>query len=180
MNLLIDVATGDPRWNISSQKLGPKEDFALEAALRLQARKLTLDQLKSQIIAAANIEWARRGNTAALETLNEVKEKIGKSGKDWFFEIKRVHAQPEILQELIDQQGRGLTALARRAGPIQAQQRKGFRNAGNPTVILDLIKVLEDLRRAVGTSSPAAEQALIVCKSDIAKYETLIKALKLT
>lgn len=180
MNLLIDVATGDPRWNISSQKLGPKEDFAFEAALRLQAGKLTLDQLKSQIIAAANIEWARRGNKIALKTLNEVKEKIGKSGKDWFFEIKRVHARPELLQELIDQQGRGLTALARRAGPIQAQNRKGFRNAGNPTVVLDLIKILEELRRAVGTSSIAAETVLMECKSDLEKYENLLKSFKLT
>lgn len=174
MNLCIDSATGLPRWNFSDQKLGPKEAFAFEAARRLKAHKLTLEQLKMQIIAAANMEWASRGNIGELATLNDVKAKIGKSGKDWFFEIQRVAARPDLLEILIEQEGRGLTALSRLAGPTQAQRRKRYAAPNNTIVIRELVEVLEHLRRALENSNQLAADVLVTCDTDLSKYQKIL------
>ena len=173
MNLLIDPATGSPRWDAAEQKLAPKESFAFEAARRLQAGSMSLEELKKQIIAAANHEWHKRGNKGLLETLNDVKARIGKSGKDWFFEIQRVCEKPELLQKLIDQKGRGLTALSRVAGPVQAQRRKGYSDKGSTAIMKDLIDVLEQARRRIAAREIPGELFLSACAEDLARYRKL-------
>jgi hypothetical protein len=177
MNLLIDPVTGCPRWDASSQSATPKEDFALETARRLQSGAMSLETLKDQIIAAGNLEWATKGGKGELKTLNDVKDKIGKSGKDWFFEIQRVADHPELLQELIDQEGRGLTALSRRAGPIQAQRRKGHSDPCSTTLIRDLISVLEKTRQAILDQKVLSQPILSQCAADLAKYRAFLTGL---
>ncbi len=175
MNMLVDPETGAPRWDAASRKLGPKEDFAFEAALRLQSGKTTLDCLKADIIEAANIEWSKRGKKGRLHTLNNVKEAIGKSGKDWFFEIQRVAQSESLLQELIDQEGRGLSSLSRRAGPIQAQSRKGFGNPRTATSVKDLSELLDEIRRAIVSREISFEPFLREIAKDLAKYRQLLE-----
>ena len=178
MNLLIDPITGSPRWDASAQSASEKVSFAFETARRLQSGAMSLEQLKDQIIAAGNLEWTRKGGIGNLKTLNDVKDKVGKSGKDWFFEIQRVADQPELLQALIDQEGRGLSALSRRAGPIQAQRRKGHSNPGNATQISDLISVLEMARRAILDQEIDSQPVLSECATDLRKYRSLLKRLR--
>jgi hypothetical protein len=177
LNLLIDPENGVPRWDSGARKLGPKEDFALEAACRLQAGTLSLDELKEQIIAAANDEWASRGKKSKLRTLNDVKKWIGKSGKDWFFELQRVFMNDELLNQLIDQEGRGLTALARLAGPIQSQRRKGYANEVNTSAIKDLIELLEEARRKIDTRQITDASIASACSNDLIKYRILLENL---
>lgn len=178
MNLLIEPLTGIPRWDASAQSASAKESFAFETARRLQLGAISLEQLKDQIIAAGNLEWTRKGGIGDLRTLNDVKDKVGKSGKDWFFEIQRVADQPELLQALIDQEGRGLSALSRRAGPIQAQRRKGHSNPGTATQVSDLISVLEVARRAILDQKIASQPILFECATDLRKYRALLKSLR--
>lgn len=175
MNLLIDKETGEPRWNATSLRNGPKEDFAFEAAKRLASGKLTLELLRNQIIEAANIEWSRQGRTGSLENLNEVAEFLGKSGKSWFFEMQRVASHPDLIALLIAQEGRGLTALARKAGPIQAQRRKGFSDLGPDNILKDLIDTLSTARRISATNKALANKLQEVCASDLLKYRRLLE-----
>lgn len=174
-NLLIDPGTGFPRWHAASNRLGPKEDFALEAGSRLLDGRLDLDELKDQIIQAGNDELVRRGFAGHLRTLNDVKEHIGKSGKDWFFELQRVCQQESLLQKLVEQQGRGLTALARQAGPVQAQRRKGFASNDAITQIRDLIEVLDKVRSAIRDEQLPSQSVLAMCSDDIVKYRALLR-----
>jgi len=174
LNLLIDPSTGAPRWDAAETRKQPKEEFAFEAARRLQRGELSLDDLKDQIIAAANEEWKRRGNRSRLHTLNDVKDSIGKSGKDWFFEIQRVSQHSALLERLVSQGGRGLTALSREAGPIQAQRRKGF--SDESSVIKELISTLEIARRDLANLSVDQDKFIRECRKDVAKYRSLLRA----
>ena len=178
MNLLIEPLTGIPRWDAFAQSASAKESFAFETARRLQSGAISLEQLKDQIIAAGNLEWTRKGGIGDLKTLNDVKDKVGKSGKDWFFEIQRVADQPELLQALIDQEGWGLSALSRRAGPIQAQRRKGHSNPGNATQVSDLISVLEIARRAILDQKIDSQAILSECATDLKKYRALLNGVR--
>lgn len=173
-NLLINPETGAPRWNAASEQLGPKEDFAFEAASRLLDGSLTLDDLKDQIIKAANYEMVRRGEIGKLLTLNDVKQHVGKSGKDWYFELQRVSQHNELLQILMNQEGRGLTALARKAGPIQAQRRKGYADRSVIAEIRDLIDVLEELKSGVRDGVIRSQSISSMCSEDAAKYRALL------
>lgn len=165
MNLLIDPSTGAPRWDAAEMRTHPKEEFALEAARRFLRGEMSLEALKEQIIAAANFEWECRGNRSQLHTLNDVKDHIGKSGKDWFFEFQRVSQYPALLERLVVQEGRGLTALSREAGPIQAQRRKGF--SDDCSVIKELVSTLEIARKAIANSREDHEQFICECRKDL-------------
>ena len=174
MNLLIDPATGAPRWDAAEMRTQPKEEFALEAARRLLSGKTSLEDLKDQIIDAANVEWRRRGNRSRLNTLNDVKDNIGKSGKDWFFEIQRVSQAPLLLERLVAQEGRGLTALSREAGPIQAQRCKGF--SGKGSIIKELVATLEIARRSLSDPRVDHDELIRECQKDLKKYRGLVRA----
>ena len=176
MNLLIDPTTGEPRWNAAEIKLGPKEDFSLEASKRLSAGTMTLEGLRSEIIGAANLEWTSKGKPGSLYTLNDVEAFIGKSAKRWFFEMQRVAARPEFLDQLIELEGRGLTALARKAGPVQAQRRKGFADKGPDNLIKELIEILTTARRAALANPPLGKFLRQECAADLAKYRSLLKS----
>jgi len=176
MNLLIDPTTGFPRWEASAQTRGPKEAFALGSALRLKSGELSLDKLKDQIIDAANMVWCKQGQNERLDTLNDVKARIGKSAKDWYFEIQRVFEKPELLQMLIDNEGRGLTAISRRAGPIQAQRKKGFSHQRPILAIDELIMTLCEARLHIKDRDVYDDQFASECKKDLAKYRILLSS----
>lgn len=171
---MIDPSTGTPRWEAAEMRTHPKEEFALEAARRFLQGKLSLEDLKDQIIAAANEEWERRGNRSQLHTLNDVKDRIGKSAKDWFFEFQRVSQHLALLERLVAQEGRGLTALSREAGPIQAQRAKGF--SDDSSVIKELVSTLEIARRALANSDIDHAELIRECRKDLAKYRSLLRA----
>ncbi|NII58326.1 hypothetical protein [Sphingomonas aerolata] len=174
MNLLIDPTTGFPRWEASAQTKGPKEEFALGSALRLKSGELSLEKLKNQIIDAANLVWCKQGKSERLNTLNDVKANLGKSAKDWYFEIQRVFERPELLQLLIDNEGRGLTAISRRAGPIQAQRKKGFSHQRPILAIEELIMFLREVQLHIEDGEVCEAQLTLECKKDLAKYKILL------
>lgn len=175
MNLLIDPISGAPRWDAAQQRLEPKEDFAFEAANRLLDGSLTLDELKQQILEAANKDWSAKGNSGRLHTLNDVKENIGKSAKDWFFELQRVAQDRNLLQELADCDGKGLTRLSRKAGPIQQQRRKGFADEGPDNLLKELISSLEQLRSDVlPIHEDAGRELSAILQTDTLKYREIL------
>ena len=175
VNLLIDPTTGEPRWNAAETRHGPKEDFALEAAKLLSAGTMTLERLRQDIIKAANFEWRSQGKSGSLFTLNDVEAFIGKSAKGWFFEMQRVAARPGFLDQLIEQEGRGLTALARKAGPVQAQRRKGFAGKGPDILIKELIEILTVARRTAVANPQLSKSLRQECAADLAKYRNLLE-----
>jgi hypothetical protein len=179
VNLALDDE-GQPRWESSMQLRGPKADFAFEAAQLMQAGRLTLDDLKEQIIEAANLSFKSRGGLADLETLNDVKRMLGGSAKDWFFEFQRVAAHPEGLTEIIDNEGSNLTALARRYGPIQAQRRKGFANDGPDLALKELAETILLIRTQAKKSKNINDltDLSIRVQSDLSLYAKILGKLE--
>lgn len=163
---------GTPRWDSARQRSGPKEDFAYEAALRISNGQLTLNQLKDHIISVANTTFQSNGGSKDLTTLNDVKDTLGGSAKDWFHELKRVVEHPQGLEEIIERKGKNLTALSRKYGPIQAQRRKGFSRALPSHAIKNLIEILSRISTQIDYSHDRERTSAITRKSqnDIKVY----------
>lgn len=175
MSVVIDSETRDPRWSTAQAKRAPKEDFALQAAKKLRAGRMTFDELKEKIIEAANAEWKRKGGRSTLGSLKQVERHVSASAKGWFFELQRVFQAPHLIDQLIAQEGRGLTALSRKAGPFQAQRRKGFADAGPDVLIRDLTDVLAIARRKAKLNPNLSDALILQCAEDLKKYRALLK-----
>lgn len=180
MMLAVD-GDGNPRWEATRQYSGPKEDFAYEAALRIADGKLTLDGLKDHIVSVANSAFLAKGGTKKLRTLNDVKAALGGSAKDWFHELKRVIENPGGLEEIIAQKGKGLTALSRKYGAVQAQRRKGFSRSAPSHSIKDLVSILSRLAKSIDSfeNSEVVAATLKKIAADSQEYRQILAKTKL-
>lgn len=175
MMLAVDE-DGTPRWEAARQRNGPKEDFAFEAALRIADGKLTLNQLKAHIISVANATFKSNGGSKTLITLNDVKEALGGSAKDWFNELKRVADHPDGIDEIIERKGKNLTALSRRYGPVQAQRRKAFSKSVPSHSMKDLIDTISRISAEIDRLDDLKLVSTVVEKAgnDLREYRRLL------
>jgi uncharacterized membrane protein YccC len=159
--LTINEVTGQPRWGCDAQS---KAEFVLQAAKALLEGTLTIAQIETALVAAANEVLRLRNKRSRVRTIRQLQKEVSATAAMWYHELKRVSRSPQKLEQLVEQGGQGLTTLYRAVGPTQYHSPNHEGDAGltpEPTTASRrshqgsrIANVIEALMAALDKASP--------------------------